>query len=63
VKDGIIHHNVRHSLFPNWEGGTQTRMAIFNGDTLELTARLEEGTTEARTARLSWKRAVAGSGA
>lgn len=63
VKDGVIHHHVRHSLFPNWEGGTQKRVAIFNGDTLELTARLEEGTTEVRTARLSWKRAVAGSGA
>ncbi|MNR06565.1 hypothetical protein D3C85_1226390 [compost metagenome] len=49
---------MRHSLFPNWEGGSQKRVAIFNGDTLELTARLEEGTAEARTAKLSWRRAV-----
>ncbi len=62
IEDGVIRHHVRHSLFPNWEGGTQKRVAIFNGDTLELTARLEEGTAEARTARLRWKRAVPGSG-
>ncbi|MFC5697136.1 lipocalin-like domain-containing protein [Pseudomonas sp. GCM10022186] len=63
IENGVIQHHVRHSLFPNWEGGTQKRVALFNGDTLELTARLEEGTAEARTARLRWKRAVIGGGA
>ncbi|MCY1267643.1 Lipocalin-like domain protein [compost metagenome] len=58
IDNGVILHHVRHSLFPNWEGGSQKRVAIFNGDTLELTARLEEGTAEARTAKLSWRRAV-----
>ena len=59
VEGGLIHHHVRHSLFPNWEGGSQKRLATFNGETLELTARLEEGTAEARTARLVWKRSAA----
>lgn len=58
VQGDVIFHHVRHSLFPNWEGGTQKRVAILDGDVLALTARLEEGTGEARTARLLWKRAV-----
>ncbi|MCY1251387.1 Lipocalin-like domain protein [compost metagenome] len=53
--DNILHH-VRHSLFPNWVGGTQRRVAQLDGDVLALTARLEEGTPEARTARLTWRR-------
>ncbi|MNP06647.1 hypothetical protein D3C76_986410 [compost metagenome] len=55
--DNILHH-VRHSLFPNWVGGTQHRVAQLDGDVLALTARLEEGTPEARTARLLWRRSV-----
>jgi len=52
-----VTHKVRHSLFPNWVGGVQRRMAELEGDILSLTARLEEGTAEARTARLVWRRA------
>lgn len=54
--DTVLHH-VRHSLFPNWEGGSQRRVAQLDGDKLALSARLEEGTPEARTARLLWRRA------
>jgi len=54
----ILHH-VRYSLFPNWVGGTQRRVAILEGDELALTARLEEGTSEARTAILAWRRSPA----
>lgn len=55
VGEHILHH-VQHSLFPNWEGGVQRRLALFDGEVLALTARLEEGTSEARTARLTWRR-------
>ncbi|MOA36181.1 hypothetical protein D3C78_1576900 [compost metagenome] len=56
VQDNVILHHVRYSLFPNWVGGSQRRVAILEGDELALTARLEEGTSEARTARLTWRR-------
>lgn len=57
VNGNTVTHKVRFSLFPNWAGGTQRRMAELEGDVLALTARLEEGTSEARTARLVWQRA------
>ncbi|MDF3936198.1 lipocalin-like domain-containing protein [Pseudomonas citronellolis] len=60
VQGEVILHHVRYSLFPNWVGGTQRRVAILEGDELALTARLEEGTSEARTARLSWRRQAQG---
>lgn len=56
VQDNVILHHVQFSLFPNWVGGTQRRVAILQGNELALTARLEEGTREARTARLTWRR-------
>lgn len=54
-----VRHAVQHSLFPNWQGGTQTRRARFENGELLLTARLEEATPEARTAKLAWARAQA----
>lgn len=57
VNGKTVTHKVRFSLFPNWVGGVQRRVAELDGDVLALTARLEEGTSEARTARLVWKRA------
>lgn len=57
VNGNTVTHKVRFSLFPNWVGSVQRRVAELNGDVLSLTARLEEGTSEARTARLVWKRA------
>jgi hypothetical protein len=56
VDGNTISHHVRHSIFPNWVGGNQQRIAELSGDVLALTARLEEGTGEARTARLKWQR-------
>lgn len=59
VEGNIITHKVHHSLFPNWVGGSQHRRAELDGDILSLSARLEEGTPEARTARLVWQRVPA----
>src|SRR5690606_8643786 len=58
VNGNTITHKVQHSIFPNWVGGSQQRTAELDNDVLSLTARLEEGTSEARTARLKWKRAA-----
>jgi hypothetical protein len=56
VDGNIITHKVRYSIFPNWVGGDQRRTAVLEDGVLALTARLEEGTPEARTARLRWRR-------
>ena len=52
----FVTHHVDQSLFPNWIGGAQRRKVEWEGEKLTLTARLEEGTSEARTARLVWER-------
>lgn len=57
VEGDTIVHKVRHSLFPNWEGGQQRRRARFQDGLLSLSARFEEGTSEARSAVLTWRRA------
>lgn len=58
VDGDVITHQVDISMFPNWKGGVQTRNLAVNADgTLTLSARLEEGTPQARTARLVWRRA------
>ena len=49
-------HHVEASLYPNWAGHTQIRLAAIDNDILTLSARLEEGTNEARTAELIWQR-------
>jgi hypothetical protein len=51
-----MHHQVEASLYPNWAGHTQVRLADIDGDILTLSARLEESTSEARTAELVWRR-------
>ncbi|CAG9263071.1 lipocalin-like domain-containing protein [Paraburkholderia caribensis] len=53
--DKVI-HEVEISLCPNWENGEQARRVVFESDRLHLTARLEEHTTQARTAQLTWER-------
>ncbi len=59
VADDVVTHHVMISLFPNWIGGDQRRRFVFRPDgTLALEARLEDGTPEARTARLVWRRAT-----
>lgn len=53
----VITHHVDFSVFPNWVGGVQKRKVrvLENGD-IALEARLEADTSEARTARLVWRR-------
>lgn len=59
VEGDTVTHHVDLSLFPNWIGGDQRRTFVFRHDgTLALEARLEDGTPEARTARLVWRRPV-----
>jgi hypothetical protein len=56
----VVHH-VEQSLYPGWVGGQQRRRVEFAADgSIVLTARLEEGTPHARTARLVWRRHEAG---
>ncbi|MBS7663615.1 lipocalin-like domain-containing protein [Pseudomonas lalucatii] len=60
VSGDTITHLVDISLFPNWVGGSQKRRFELGADgTLTLSARLEDGTPQARTARLVWRRADA----
>jgi Lipocalin-like domain len=55
--DHVVHH-VDLSLFPGWVGGQQRRRVDRRSDgTIALEARLEDGTPQARTARLVWRRA------
>ncbi|MEU7763982.1 lipocalin-like domain-containing protein [Nocardia sp. NPDC049190] len=35
-KDNLVVHHVKLSLFPNWVGGAQTRIAEWDGETLRL---------------------------
>lgn len=57
VDGDTVTHHVELSIFPNWQGGTQRRRVVWGGDgELMLVARIEEGTSEARTARLTWCR-------
>jgi hypothetical protein len=53
----VVSHRVQMSLFPNWVGGEQKRRIVVSADgTIALTARLEDGSPQARTARLVWRR-------
>lgn len=57
LQGDTVTHYVDLSLFPNWIGGQQKRSFSLNEQgQLSLTARLEENTSEARTALLLWKR-------
>lgn len=58
VAGDIVTHHVEISLFPNWEGGDQKRRFRLEGDRREITARLEEGSAQARTALLAWRRSA-----
>lgn len=58
IEGETVVHEVALSLFPNWKGGEQRRQVRLDGDTLFIEARLEDGTAEARTAQLKWKRAA-----
>lgn len=57
IEGDTVTHHVEISLFPNWVGGDQRRKFVLGDDgTVALEARLEDGTSEARTARLRWHR-------
>jgi hypothetical protein len=49
-------HKVELSLNPNWVGTTQRRRALLRDERLVISARMEEDTSEARTAELIWER-------
>jgi hypothetical protein len=55
VDDEVIHH-IKVSLFPDWAGVHQRRRARLENDVLNLIGRVEEGTTNARTVVLVWRR-------
>ncbi len=59
VSGNSVEHHVSVSAFPNWAGGVQKRRFELAGDTLSITARMEEGTPQARTAALIWHRGSA----
>lgn len=58
IEDATVVHAVEQSLFPNWKGGDQRRHVRLEGDILFIEAHLEQGTPEARTAQLKWRRAA-----
>jgi len=62
VHGNEVVHVVDISLYPNWVGGAQRRRVELQsgqGETqLVISARLEDGTPNARTALLVWRRAA-----
>lgn len=49
-------HLIEISLFPDWIGACQVRSLRLESGLLYIGARLDEGTAEARTSLLIWKR-------
>lgn len=58
VLGDTVEHHVSVSAFPNWVGGVQKRKFELAGTALSITARMEEGTPQARTAALTWRRGL-----
>ncbi len=58
LKGNQVTHAIEISLFPNWIGQRQLRTLKLESGALHVTARLEDGTAEARTSYLSFRRAV-----
>jgi len=58
VQGDTVDHEIDIASYPNWVGSTQTRRIEQQGDTLQLSARLEEGSHQARSAILRWRRAA-----
>jgi hypothetical protein len=54
---GVVHHEVRVSLLPNWLNGTQLRHAKLDGDHLTLSAITEPTAGTEIISTLVWKRA------
>lgn len=53
-----VTHAIEISLFPDWIGQRQVRTLRLDAGILYITARLEDGTPEARTSYLNLRRAV-----
>lgn len=51
-----VTHSIEISLFPDWIGQRQLRTIRLEPDLLYISARLENGTPEARTSLLIWDR-------
>ena len=56
LPDGRLNHKIEISLFPNWIGAEQPREFEQEGDELRLKAKIEQGTSEARTSYLIFKK-------
>lgn len=56
IGNDTLVHTMEISLFPNWIGAQQKRTFKITGDTLAITARIEDGTPQARTSYLEFKR-------
>lgn len=56
VEGGTVIHHVDVSIFPNWVGVDQRRSVLLDGDRLVESGRIEEGTAEARTIALVFRR-------
>ena len=54
---GVVHHNVRVSLLPNWLNGTQLRQSKLGGDHLTLSAVTAAPDGIETISTLVWKRA------
>jgi hypothetical protein len=55
-----VSHLIDLCIFPTWQGSVQRRKVTRTGpDEMTLVARIEDGTPEARTAVLAWRRASA----
>ncbi|MEA5153481.1 lipocalin-like domain-containing protein [Raineyella sp.] len=52
--DQVTHH-VDLSVFPNFVGKSLRRTVGWDGQTMTLSGRMEEGTSEARTVILDWR--------
>ena len=54
---GVVHHNVRVSLLPNWLNGPQLRQSKLDGDDLTLSAVTAATDGIETISTLVWKRA------
>jgi hypothetical protein len=54
---GVVHHEVRVSLLPNWLNGTQLRQSKLDGDHLTLSATTIAPDSIETVSTLLWKRA------
>jgi|GEM_PF-740834 len=56
VDGDMVLHEIEIASYPNWVGSTQKRRMMLQGNRLQLQARLEDGTPQARSAILEWCR-------